>query len=228
MACKPDPHQIPDLAFGPGRAGKDTRQTGNGGPLVVSHGADHHQMLLAGVGTQLVDGVETLVADRQLRTVDRRNIDQRLVAQLRILADKLGQRHQLAGRHVDNLLAVVQASRQQSRTKAFDNTGRVRAFPGRQRGHRRDPQRVEAGQRFVSARAGRNVEHEVLREARPVGAGAMIRATKFRPAVWREATPWTRHRCGTSLCPAWRATCRAHKAATLGGVGTLAHRHRPE
>jgi hypothetical protein len=86
----------------------DAGQAGRFRRAVIVERADDHQMLLASIGAQLVDGVKTAVADRQFGAIDGGDIDDGFVAQVRISLGEFRQRNQLFRLDVDDLLAVMQ------------------------------------------------------------------------------------------------------------------------
>ncbi len=62
VAGKLDAHEVVNFPLGPDGALEDLRQSADRGCLAVFQRANDHQMLLAGVGAQLVDGLEAGVA----------------------------------------------------------------------------------------------------------------------------------------------------------------------
>jgi hypothetical protein len=131
-------HQVPHLALGPDRAGVDAGQAGRFRRAAVVERADDGQVLLAGVGAQLVDGVKAAVADWQLGAIDGGNIDDGFVAQVRVSPGKVRQGDQLLRLHVDDLLAVMQPGGENRIAKALDEAIGVLALASRQRGNGRN------------------------------------------------------------------------------------------
>ena len=62
MPCKFDAHQVGNFAFGPIGSFHDRSEAGHAWIIIILSRANHHQMLFAFVGAELVDGVKAFVA----------------------------------------------------------------------------------------------------------------------------------------------------------------------
>ena len=126
-------HQVPHFTFGPDCAGVDGRQAGGGRLTAIVEWTDDHQVLLACIGAQLVDGVKAAVAHGEFGAIHGGNVDQRLVTQIWVPFGEFGQRHKLIWLDIDDLLSMMQPGSKDRIAETFDEAGGVFAFAGGQR-----------------------------------------------------------------------------------------------